>query len=166
MGTKRKGHARIRALINENNNQMSIQKLRYIDGTATRTLTASESGRVVLVGSAAAGLADDTIFSLPTAADGLYFKFVYIGGAADVQDFQVSTGSDTNYLIGGAVQHDPDNAGDDTVAYHPNLSSNSRVNFLTPDAGTVAEFWCDGTNWYFAATLISATDTGVTFADQ
>tara|TARA_R110000824_G_scaffold259782_1_gene448467 strand:+ start:33 stop:533 length:501 start_codon:yes stop_codon:yes gene_type:complete len=166
MGTKRIGHARIRALINENNNQMSIQRLRYVDGTATRTLTTTDSGRAVLVGSAAAGLAADTIFTLPGAGDGLYFKFVYVGGAADAQDFQISTGSDTNFLIGGAVQHDPDNGGDDTVVYHPNLSSNSRVNFLTPDSGTVVEVWCDGTNWYFAGTLISATDAGVTFADQ
>ena len=164
MGTKRIGHARIRSLINANNNQMSIRRPRYVDGTATATLTADQSGRVVLVGSAAAGLAADTIFTLPAAEDALYFKFVYAGGAADAQDFQVNTGSDTNFLIGGAVQHEPDN--DTSVVYHPNLSSNSRVNFLLPDSGTVVEVWCDGTNWLLAATLISAENTGVTFADQ
>jgi len=164
MGTKRVGHARIQALINENNNLMNFRKSAYVDGTATVTLTAAQSGRAVLVGSAAAGLAADTIFTLPGVQDGLYFKFVYAGGAADAQDFQVSTGSDTNYLIGGAVQHEPDN--DTSVVYHPNLSSNSRVNFLLPDSGTVVEVWCDGTNWFLAATLISAQNDGVTFANQ
>ena len=65
MGTKRVGHARIRALINENNNLMSIRKPRYVSGTATSTLTAEQSGRTVLVGGAAAGLAADTVFTLP-----------------------------------------------------------------------------------------------------
>jgi len=164
MGTKRIGHARIRALINENSNQMSIQRLRYIDGTATRTLTAGESGRVVLVGGAAAGLAADTIFSLPTATDGLYFKFVYVGNAADAQDFQISTGSNTNYFLGGVLQHDI--GGEDGAAYHPNGSSNSRCNILTPDCGTVIEVWCDGTNWFINGFANTATDTGVTFANQ
>ena len=166
MGSKRVGHARIKALIQENNNLMNFRKSAYVDGTQTATLTVAQSGRVVLVGAAAAGLAADAIFTLPEAADGLYYKFVYAGNAADGQDFQISTGNDTNFLIGGVVQHDPDNAGDDSVVYHPNGSSNSRANFLTPDAGTVVEVWCDGTNWYLAGTLISATDTGVTFANQ
>lgn len=166
MGTKRVGHARIQALINENNNLMNFRKSAYIDGTATMSLTVSQSGRTVLVGAAAAGLAADTIFTLPSAANGLYYKFVYAGNAADAQDFQINTGANANFLIGGVVQHDPDNAGDDSVVYHPNGSSNSRANFLTPDSGTVVEVWCDGTNWYLAGTLISATDTGVTFANQ
>ena len=164
MGTKRVGHARITALINKNNNMMSMQRLRYVDGTATRTLTTEESGRTVLVGAAAAGLAGDAIFTLPGAADGLYFKFVYAGNAADAQDFQINTGSDTNFLIGGVLQHDI--GGDDGVAYHPNGSSNSRCNILTPDCGTVIEVWCDGTNWFLSGYANTATDTGITFADQ
>ena len=166
MGTKRVGWARIRSLINENTNLMSIQAKRYVSGTETMSLTAEQSGQTVLVGAAAAGLAADTIYTLPAASNGLNFKFVYVGNAADAQDFQVNTGSNDNYLIGGVTQHDADNAGDDTVVYHPNGSSNSRANFLTPDSGTVVEVWCDGTNWFLAGTLISATDTGVTFADQ
>ena len=165
MGSKRVGHARIRALINENSNQMSIQKLRYIAGTATKSLTAAESGRVVLVGGAAAGLAADTIFTLPSAADGLYFKFVYVGNAADAQDFQVNTGSDSNYFLGGLIQHDIGATADNT-AYHPNGSSNSRCNILTPDCGTTVEVWCDGTNWFINGYVSSTTNTGVTFADQ
>ena len=87
-----------------------------------------------------------------------------MGGAADAHDFQLNTGSNTNFWIGGIFQHDI--GGDDGVAYHPNLSSNSRINFLTPDASTYAKCFCDGTNWFIEARLSSVTNTGITFADQ
>ena len=138
----------------------------FTKGTATVSLTTAQSGQNIIVGPLAAGLAADSIFSLPAASNGLYFRFTYVGGAADAHDFQLNTGSDTNFFIGGVVQQDPDNGGDDTVVYHPDLNSNSRINFLTPDSGTWAECFCDGTNWFVNACLISATDTGVTFADQ
>ena len=166
MGSKRIGWARIKSLVNENTNRLNHKLPAWSKGTATDTLTAAESGNTVIVGPLAAGLAADAIFTLPSATDGMYFKFVYVGGAADAQDFQINTGSDTNYFIGGVSQSDPDNGGDDTVVYHPDLDSNSRVNILTPDAGTVVEVWCDGTNWFLAGKVVSATDTGVTFADQ
>jgi hypothetical protein len=164
MGSRRVGLARIKSLINENTNLMSIQRHRYVDGTATVSLTNAESGRTVLVGSAAAGLAADTVFTLPAAADGLYFKFVYVGNAADAQDFMVSTGSDTNYFIGGVLQHDI--GGEDGTAYHPDGNSESRVNILTPDCATYLEVWCDGTLWYLTGYVNSATNTGVVFSDQ
>ena len=138
----------------------------FTKGTATADVTAAQSGRTIIVGPLAAGLAADTILTLPTAANGLFYRFVYVGGAADAQDLQINTGSDTNFFIGGIAQSDPDNAGDDLVVYHPDLNSNSRVNLLTPYSGTWAEVYCDGTNWFLAGHLVSATDTGVTFADQ
>jgi hypothetical protein len=101
---------------------------------------------------------------LPGAQDGLYFKFVYAGNAADAQDFMVSTGSDTNYFIGGVLQHDI--GGEDGAAYHPDGNSESRVNILTPDCATYLEVWCDGTLWYLSGYVNSATDTGVVFSDQ
>tara|TARA_R110001583_G_scaffold8506_4_gene40599 strand:+ start:3958 stop:4473 length:516 start_codon:yes stop_codon:yes gene_type:complete len=136
----------------------------FVKGTATVALTAAQSGRTIIVGPLAAGLAADSIFTLPTAADGLQYRFVYVGGAADAQDFQINTGSDTNFFIGGVIQHDI--GGEDGAAYHPNLSSNSRINVLTPDAGTWVEVYCDGTNWFLAGWISSATNTGVTFADN
>jgi hypothetical protein len=164
MGKKRIGWARMKSLINENENRLNHKRPAFKKGTATVSLTQSESGQCVIVGPLAAGLAGDVVFTLPTAENGLYFKFVYVGGAADAQDFQLNTGSDTNYFIGGIFQHDI--GGEDGAAYHPNLSSNSKINFLTPDAGTFAEVWCDGTNWFVNGFLNSATNTGITFADQ
>jgi len=164
MGTKRVGWARIKSLINENDNLMSIRKSRYTKATETASLTAAQSGTTILVGAAAAGLAADTILTLPSAADGLNFRFVYAGNAADAQDFQINTGSDTNYFIGGVLQHDI--GGEDGAIYHPDGDSQSRCNILTPDGGTDLEVWCDGTLWYISGFVNSATDTGVSFADQ
>ena len=164
MGSRRVGWARIRSLINENTNEMHFQRGAFVKGTATVSLTAAQSGQTIIVGPLAAGLAADAVFTLPTAADGLWYRFTYVGGAADAQDIRLDTGSDTNFYIGGVQQHDI--GGDDGVAYHPNLSSNSIVNLLTPDAGTWVEVQCDGTNWFINGWLNSATDTGVTWADQ
>lgn len=139
-------------------------KVDHVKVTATCSLPAKDSGKVHLVGPLVAGLAADTIITLPSAEPGLMFRFVYVGGAADAQDFQISTGSDTNFYIGGLFQHDI--GGEDGAVYHPDLGSNSRANFLTPDGGTWVEVYCDGTNWFINGWLNSATNTGITFADQ
>ena len=133
---------------------------------ATCTLTPGSSGVTHIVGALDAGLAADTVITLPSAADGLNYEFIYVGGAADAQDIQINTGSDTNFFIGGIVQHDPDNGGDDTTVYHPDLNSNSKINLLTPDAGTHVRVFCDGTNWFLSGTLVSSTVAGVVWEDQ
>lgn len=134
--------------------------------TATTSLSADQSGALMLVGPAADGLGSNATFTLPAAAANLYFEFVYAGNAADAQDFIINTGSDTNFFIGGLVQHDPDDGGDDTVVYHPDGNSNSKVTIKTPDSGTRVVVVCNGTQWSITGTVISATDTGVVFADQ
>ena len=164
MGTKRVGWARIKSLINENQNYLQHIRPGYVSVTADATLTSSDSGKVILVGPAAAGVASNTTITLPTAAEGLWFRFTYMGGAADAHWVKIATGSDTNYYIGGIVQHDPDNGGDDTVVYHPNLSDDATLQWVTPDSGTWTECWCDGTNWFVNGTVVSATDTGVAFS--
>ena len=137
----------------------------FVKVTATSTVLAKDSGIPHIVGPLAAGLAADTIITLPEAANGLYYTFTYVGGAADVQDFQINTGADANFFIGGTIQHDI-GATNDNVATHPNLSSNSRINILTPDAGTYFTCFCDGTNWFYSGYVNSTTNAAVTFADQ
>lgn len=166
MGTKRVGHSRIQKLINDNQKELYHRHPGYIKLTETKSLQASDSGKHILFGPLDGGLSADATLNLPTAEDGLHFKIQYVGGAADAHTLLISTGSNTNYFIGGIAQHDPDNAGDDTVVYHPNLSSNSKVQLKTPDSGTFVELTCDGTNWFINGALVSATDTGVVFADQ
>ena len=173
MGNRRMGLGRMEALLEAIDRELTLTDstiknaayLGFTKGTATSNVTAAMSGRTIIVGPLAAGLAGGSIFSLPTAADGLFYRFVYVGGAADAQDFQISTGSDTNFFIGGTIQHDI-GATNDNIATHPNLSSNSRINILTPDAGTYFECYCDGTNWFYSGYVNSATNAAVTFADQ
>jgi hypothetical protein len=150
----------------EGNTELNDTTLKgFAKGTATVSLVASQSGKNIIVGPLAAGLAGDTIFTFPTAADGLYYRFTYVGNAADAHDFQLNTGADANFFFGGIIQHDI-GATADNIAAHPNGSSNSRINFLTPDCGTWAEVYCDGTNWFINGYLNSATNAGITFADQ
>ena len=124
------------------------------------TVLANNSGQVHMI----PALGQDTTFNLPAEADGLHYKFIYVGNAADAEDWIITSGSaGANFFIGGAVQHDED--GDLTVTYYPDGNSNDTMGVLTPEAGTVVEMWCDGVNWYLSATVISATNTGVTFSD-
>lgn len=126
------------------------------------TILANNSGQDHLI----PDLTGDQTVTMPAEADGMYYKLVYIGGAADAQDWLIDTGANANFFIGGLVQHDPDNGGDDTVTYYSDGNSNSKISILTPAAGTIIEMWCDGTNWRITGTVISATDAGVVFADQ
>ena len=138
----------------------------FTKGTATAAISVADSGKTIIVGPLAAGLAADSIFTLPTAANGLFYRFLYVGGAVDVQDFQVNTGSDTNFFIGGVAHFDTDTDDTDGIpdAVYGNNSSNSRVNILVPDAGTHVECYCDGTNWFLFGNVNSAT--APTYADQ
>ena len=173
MGNRRMGLGRMEALLEAIDRELTltdstIKNAAYIGftkATATSDVTAAMSGRTILVGPAAAGLAGHIVLSLPTAADGLFYRFVYVGGAADGQNFQINTGSDTNFFIGGTIQHDI-GATADNIATHPDLNSNSKINILTPDAGTYFECYCDGTNWFYSGYVNSATNAAVTFADQ
>ena len=71
-----------------------------------------------------------------------------------------------NFFIGGLVQHDTDDGGDDTKVVDSDNDSNSKLSILTPIAGTYVKLICDGVNWYVNGSVISATDTAIVFADQ
>ena len=140
----------------------------FTKGTATVSLTVAQSGQTIIVGPLSTGLAADSIFTLPAASSGLLFRFTYVGGAADAQDFQINTGSDTNFFIGGVAHFDTDTDDSNGIpdAIYSNNSSNSRCNFLTPGTGTFAEVFCDGTNWFINGQIAATTATAITFADQ
>lgn len=133
--------------------------------TATASLNASQSGSLFLVGPAAAGLAADTVLTLPTAANGLNFEFLYVGGAADAQDLQINTGADANFFIGGLAFLDTtDDTENEPVPTFGDNNSNSKVNIITPSSGTRVGCVCDGTNWFLYGTVVSASTP--TYADQ
>lgn len=124
---------------------------------ATATISAANSGRVHVV----PDLTADCAIALPTAAKGLVYEFIYGGIAADAQDWNISTGADANYLLGGLSYVDDAPAAN---SVNPDGNSNSIVNVLTPEPGTRIILTCDGTNWYLAGWVASAN--APTFGDQ
>lgn len=105
--------------------------------------------------------------TLPTPKAGLWFEFIYKGVAADAQNFVITTGSDTNYFVGGVLHLDTDaGAGsDELVTVYPDGNSNSKLTLVTPGAATRIRVECqDGTLWVVSGYAVSATVP--TFADQ
>ena len=134
-----------------------------VTDTNAYTVLAANSGRTHIM----PDLTDNSVFTMPAEAVGLYYKFVYAGGVADGHDWSIDTGANANYFVGGLVKHDVDDGGDDTATVYSDGNSNSKIAILTPAAGTVVEMWCvDGTTWYVSGTVISTTDASVVFADQ
>jgi len=78
MGTKRVGWARIKSLINENQNELKLLHPQIIAVSGTKTLKASESGALI-----AWTLGSTHHITLPAATVGLQYNFVLETGATD-----------------------------------------------------------------------------------
>lgn len=128
------------------------------DGAAYDVL-ANNSGQIHII----QGQTADITLDLPTEADGLHYKFVYVGGAEDAQDWIIDTENNTNFFYGGLMTIDDDDHS--TLVVFSDESDDSIITVLTPSAGTFVEMWCDGTNWYVTGIVISGTDTAVTFTN-
>jgi hypothetical protein len=101
--------------------------------------------------------------TLPSPKAGLWFEFAYSGIAADAQNFVISTGSNTNYFIGGVMFADQD--GDALAPVAGNGSSNSKLTLVTPEPGTrIRVESANGTTWNLSGFVLSATTPS--FADQ
>lgn len=131
-----------------------------VTDAATYAILAANSGKVHII----PNLTADSVFTLPTPAAGLYYKFIYGGIAADAQDVTFDTGSNTNYFLGGVTGHDNDDG--DVATIYPDGNSNSKLKIDTLQAGSFIEFYSDGTLWYVSAQVVSATDTHSAFSDQ
>lgn len=131
-------------------------------GDANTSLSALNSGKPHLV----ANVSADRTFTLPAVAAGLDFEFIATVGAADGHDWIISTGSDTNYFVGGIVHIDTDSdaAGDEIVVVSPDGNSNSKLQINLPQGGTRVRVICDGTLWTVSGQAVSVTAPA--FADQ
>lgn len=108
---------------------------------ATNVIAASETGSVFFLNHAT-----EFVSTLPTLAAGLHFTFI-ISGAPSGANYTVVAASGTPILghllcsqdAGGTA--DSETSGCLTVTF---VASKSVV-------GDMAEFWCDGTNWFCTA---------------
>lgn len=126
-----------------------------VSDAATYTVLAKNSGKVHLI----PDLTADCTITLPSAANGLAYKFIYTGAAADAQDWIINTAATTSLYKGGLVHadHDANSAGDEIVPVFADASNDDTMTILTPSAGTVVEIVSDGTHWYVTGTVVSAT---------
>ena len=127
-------------------------------GDEDKTLTAADNGGRVNVIPA---IGSNRTLTLPSPSAGLYFKFISGAGATEAQNIIISTGSNTNFYLGG-VSHLDTNA--DNAAVYPNGSSNSKftaVTFGPIDINILAK---DSTNWYIWGNVLSVSPP--TFGDQ
>lgn len=123
----------------------------------------TNSGRVHVI----PDLTSTCTLTLPAAAAGLTYKFWYGGAAADAQNWIISTGSASNYYVGGGLIIDSDAgaAADECIPVFSNNTSNAKLTVTTPQCGTRVEVWCNGTLWYVNAVGVSASATNLAFAD-
>ena len=120
------------------------------------TLASSNSGKIHLI---AATTAANCALLLPTEADGLNYKIVYVGAAAEGQNYTIGTEAAANYFIGGLTHlYDGSSASSITVgAVFSDGNSNSLITLVTPSAGTEVNLHCNGTGWYVWGQVVSAT---------
>ena len=154
---KRLGHARIAALINENNNALQLrvnptETLSSVGTVAapTKTLTSADSGTTYFINCGTVSV----VAQLPSAAAGLTFRFV-LATASDNEgskDFLVDTGSDSvdmggNIMVAGAIL--------EITANTSAIMMDGSGGALT--VGDYLQFDCDGTDWYVSGSTRTAS---------
>jgi hypothetical protein len=129
---------------------------------ADTPITVANSGKPHVI----ADVSADRTFTLPTPASGLEYAFYPKLNAADGHDWIFTTGSNTNYIVGGVQFLDTDaGAGADEISLVVgNGSSNSKFQVNLPQPGTLIRFICDGTLWVLSGVVCSTTAPA--FADQ
>jgi hypothetical protein len=119
-----------------------------IADAATYAVLAADSGKLHAVPDVTASIT----ITLPAAAAGLIYEFMYSGAAADAQNhiFVPTAG----FYIGNVTFHD--SQADATTAVFSDGNSNDVFTIVTPAAYTL-KFVSDGTNWYLSGHVQSAT---------
>jgi len=127
-------------------------------GTGTSyTILAASTGKIHTMGA----ISSNQTMTLPTAAAGLNYKFVYVGGAEEAQNFILKSPAAAAYFRGGVMHSDID--GNAVATVYSDGDSNDNFTMVTPGAGTIVEVLCDGTVWYIWGVVCS--DTVCTMAD-
>ena len=114
---------------------LSGQRRAVITTTANTTLTAADSGKLILLD----GSTTHDV-TLPSAAAGLHFKFVLIDATADVDIVQASNTEDfVGLIVDGGGSKDSAQASDTKIIF--DQSGGATV-------GDTVSLECNGTNWF------------------
>lgn len=112
--------------------------------TSTNGITAAESGSVFFLNAGT-----EFVSTLPAVAAGLHFTFI-VTAAPSGASYTVVPASGTTIIGHGASSQDAGGSCDSA-----NTTPVGTVTFVDGQAvvGDIAEFWCDGTNWFCQATM-------------
>jgi hypothetical protein len=122
-------------------NGMQVTPVALADTTAISLTATTHGGRVAVV----PALSANCTLTLPSPSAGVYFKLIYGGAAEETENLIITTGSTTNFFIGGIVHLDSN--ADNTSVY-----ADGDSNFIL----TLTDFGLfeinilakDSTNWY------------------
>jgi hypothetical protein len=126
----------------------------------TYTVLAANSGKMHAV----PDLTADCTFTLPAAADGLSYTFMYSGAAADAHAWVINTAATDELYAGGVVflDHNIGGAGIEVLSVYADFSNDDTLTIDLPEAGTEVSIVSDGTSWLITGTVVS--DTAPVFA--
>lgn len=133
----------------------ALRSVVSVADATTYLLLAADSGKTHILPDFTA----TCTITFPTAAAGLEYTFISKAVAADAQNW-VFTAITPSFLKGGVTFVDNDaGAGADEMhaGIYPNGSSHLSLTIVTPAAGTMIYFVCDGTNWIVNGFVNSAT---------
>lgn len=124
------------------------------DGSANTVVVAAAGAAVTALAGGGTYLVPlvtaNVTFTLPAATLGEKHKFVFIGSAADAEDWVITS---PTLFVGGPAFFD---VGGTNAAVYANGSSHAILTVNNPAAGTEITFIGDGTNWAVTGTVSSA----------
>ena len=133
-------------------NKCDGSKIFQSTGTGTSyTILAANTGKIHTMGP----IASSQTMTLPTAADGLSFRFIYFSTADEGQNFILKSPAAAAYFRGGVMHSDTD--GNTVATVYSDGNSNDNFTMVVPGAGTDINVLCDGTVWYIWGVVCGAT---------
>lgn len=92
-----------------------------------------------------------TLPATPTA--GLRYDFIYVGGAADAEDWVITAAA---FFAGGVCWLEEDSAGVEVASIYSNGTTHNTLTINNPAAGTTVTCIGNGTNWTVTAMVVAA----------
>jgi hypothetical protein len=134
-----------------------VQAPVFVADATPYSVLAANSGKLHII----LEQANTITLNLPAIAAGLSYKFVMGGVATEAQNW-VIVATTPSFYNGGVVWLDSDNAADNIAPVYGNGSSHLTLTAVTPEAGTAIEIYSNGTEWFVAGTISSATTPAFT----